>query len=98
MERLKWSVIVGIGIIGMITFGIGKTREATTHIPTATAQAVKVTKPCGDQPAEAYLIKAEHILNARGERDGLHVDIATTASAWMQMYLICSQLQKESVH
>ena len=91
--------LIIIGMIGMVAFGMRSNQKLIPiSAPTATAHEAP-TKAC-DQPAETYLINAQKSLHYLSESTTAPqvTSSATSASAWMQMYQICSQLQRESAH
>ena len=65
---------------------------------TSITQAAPPETPC-DEPAQIYLLRAEDLLQQilkKGMTDG-DLYRATTASAWMQLYQICSSYQQENL-
>ena len=101
MIRLETALAIGGSIALTLVIGFFGIRSEQKQIPISTTAVVEAaqstTKPC-DQPAETYLLNAQRVIAKTTSVERSSVDIATTASAWMHLYQICSGLQKESAH
>ena len=98
--------IVAIWVCGIISFAIVMliiikvvnqwNTMPRTSVSAAAQAAQQAAKPC-DKPAETYLLNAQELLGYSGKLN-FHSEegIGTTASAWIQFYQVCSQIQKES--
>ena len=102
MKRLEIVTIVTI-ICALIVIGIDvhsritRSNQKPVSAPPLAVAGTMPAKAC-DQPAETYLINAQRSLHYLSESTTAPqmTSSATSASAWIQMYQICSQLQKES--
>ena len=106
MIRLETALAV-TGVIALTAligfFGIkSEQKQRLISAPVIVEAAEPTAKPC-NQPAEIYLQEAQNILNnsaSRSFRPGTDaISVATAASAWMQMYQICTARQNyEGLH